>query len=84
MSAPFNSIKRGLQEAIVSTTRPIITRKFIDTLASRNASELPGPAQSVALCRIVVAAIAADDTLHSPRTAQQADLRSLLKEYGLR
>lgn len=65
-------------------TFPIITRAFIDQLAAGNASEMPGPAQSVLLARLVRLAIAADEMLHSPHTAQQAALRDALIEEGLR
>lgn len=36
------------------------------------------------LCRIVRLAIAADEMLHSPHTAQQMALRDALREEGLR
>lgn len=44
----------------------------------------PGREQTAALARLVRLAIAADEMLHNPRSAQQAALRDALREEGLR
>lgn len=44
----------------------------------------PGRDDVARLARLVRLAIAADEMLHSPRTAQQAALRDALREEGLR
>ena len=48
------------------------------------ADPLPEWAQTKTLARLVRLAIAADEMLHSPRSAQQAALRDALREEGLR
>ncbi len=44
---------------------------------------LPNHDQAATLARLVRLAIAADEMLHSPHTAQQAALRDALRQEGL-
>lgn len=61
-----------------------ITHDMLRRMESGEAPFLFGYAEFTTLARLVRLAIAADEMLHSPCSAQQAALRDALREEGLR
>lgn len=61
-----------------------LTHDMLRKMESGETPFLCGYAEFATLARLVRLAIAADEMLHSPHTAQQAALRDALREEGLR
>lgn len=62
----------------------MITHDMLRQWESAEYGPQPGAYTVARLARLVRLAIAADEMLHSPHTAQQAAFRDALREEGLR